>query len=288
MDILRGHPQQNLAGAAELPELLKDEPDHLLQPAIRIEVKTDMAVPDIADWRRDSQLAAPRFRSRRVVHPGSNDPQLDDAALHAEQQAVVGAARIIDAVEVDYAGFHKSTQFEQMVPVAAIAREPRCIKAQDRANLPRTQGSNQTIKARALDGATCRAPKIVVDDLDVGETAPARHIDQLVLASLALQVRLHLLRRGLANIDDGLALQHGRREEAIMRRHRRPRSSRCRLLRAAVEPVPGGPLGVAPQSRLGGGRRRERGRAGAVPSEEQTSVSGQSPLSRRAVPVIPS
>jgi hypothetical protein len=126
MDVLGRHPQQRLAGTPELTELLEDEPDHLLQPAIGIEAETDMAVPGIADRRRDPQLAAPCLRSRRVVHPGSNDAQLElaDAALHAEQQAVVGAARIIDAVEVDDAGFHQSAQFEQMVPVAAVPREP--------------------------------------------------------------------------------------------------------------------------------------------------------------------
>src|SRR5262249_23249136 len=30
VDVLGGHPQQDLPGAAELPELLEDEPDHLL------------------------------------------------------------------------------------------------------------------------------------------------------------------------------------------------------------------------------------------------------------------
>jgi hypothetical protein len=93
-----------------------------------------------------------------------------------------------------------------MVPVAAVAREPRRIKAQDRADLPGAKCRDQTVKARALDGAACCAPKIVVDDLDVREAAPARDIGQLVLAPLAFLVRLYLLRRGLANIDDRLAL----------------------------------------------------------------------------------
>ena len=46
------------------------------------------------------------------------------AALHAEQEAIVRPARIIDAVEVDDAGLHQSAQLEQMVPVAAVPREP--------------------------------------------------------------------------------------------------------------------------------------------------------------------
>ena len=108
MDVLGCHPQQYLAGAAEFAELLEDEPDDLLQPSIGIKTETNMAVPAIADRCRDPQFTSPRLRSCCVVHPRSNDTQLKlaDAAFHAEQQAIIGAARIINAVEVDDTGFH--------------------------------------------------------------------------------------------------------------------------------------------------------------------------------------
>ena len=245
-----------------------------MQPAIGIEAETDVAIPGVADWSRDPQLAAPRLRSCRLVHSGSDDVQLElaDAALHAEQQAVVGAARVVHTVEVDDAGFHQSAQLEQMMPIAAIASEPRGIEAEHRAHLSGAERCNQALEAGPLDGAARRAPEVVVDDLDGGETAPARDIDQLVLASLALEVGLHLLWRRLADIDDRLALQHGGREEGVMRRHRRPPSSRRRWLRAAVAPVPSEPLRVGLLSCLGGGRRRGRGRAGTVLSRVQASA----------------
>jgi hypothetical protein len=47
VDVLRRHPQQYLAGAAEFAKLLKDKPDHLLQPPIRIETKADVPVPSV-------------------------------------------------------------------------------------------------------------------------------------------------------------------------------------------------------------------------------------------------
>ena len=76
---------------AEQAELLKHEPNHLLQPAIRIKAETDIPIPGVADRRRDPQLATTRLRSCRLVHSRSDDPQLElaDAPLHAEQQAVV-------------------------------------------------------------------------------------------------------------------------------------------------------------------------------------------------------
>src|SRR5262245_41029695 len=87
VDVLRRHPQQHLAGAPEFTELLKDKPDHLLQPPVRIEAEADVPVPSVTDWTRDPQLAAPGLRSCRLVHPRSDDPQLElaDAPLHAEQ-----------------------------------------------------------------------------------------------------------------------------------------------------------------------------------------------------------
>ena len=149
-----------------------------------------MPVPDVADRDRDPQLAAPRLRSYRVVHPRSDDPQLElaDAALHAEQQAIVRPARVVHAIKVDDAGIHQSAQLQEMVPVAAIASEPRGIEAEYSANLPGAKSGDQSVETRPVDSATRRSAKIVVDDLDVGEAAPPRDIDKLVLTPLALQV----------------------------------------------------------------------------------------------------
>src|SRR6266446_2582575 len=76
-----------LGGRSRVHGLLKDKPDHLLQPPVRIEAEADVPVPSVTDWTRDPQLAAPGLRSCRLVHPRSNDPQLElaDAPLHAEQ-----------------------------------------------------------------------------------------------------------------------------------------------------------------------------------------------------------
>jgi len=41
-----------------------------------------------------------------------------------------------------------------MVPVAAVAGEPRGIEAEHGANLPGTQGGDQSVEPRPLDSAT--------------------------------------------------------------------------------------------------------------------------------------
>ena len=65
VDVLRCHPQQHLAGAAEFTELLKDKPDHLLQPSIRIEVEADVPVPGMPIGIEI--LSSPRFAFDRAA-----------------------------------------------------------------------------------------------------------------------------------------------------------------------------------------------------------------------------
>src|SRR5207253_10081247 len=93
-----------------------------------------------------------------------------------------------------------------MMPITSIAREPRGVETKHRANLSGAQGGNQTIKAGSLDGATCGATEIVVDDFDIGEAAATCDFNQLVLAPLAVQVQLNRRGRRLADMAGRLAL----------------------------------------------------------------------------------
>jgi hypothetical protein len=106
-----------------------------------------------------------------------------------------------------------------MMPISAIACEPRGIETQHRANLSGAQGGNQAIEAGPFDGAARSATKIIVDHFNVGEPASTCDFNQFVLAPLALQVQLNLLWRRLADIDDRLALENHCRKESVMRCH---------------------------------------------------------------------
>jgi hypothetical protein len=68
-----------------------------------------------------------------------------------------------------------------VVPIAAIAREPRGLEAQDRADRTGTELGNQAIEARSLCRAARRATEVVVDDLDLAETVAAGDFDEVVL-----------------------------------------------------------------------------------------------------------
>src|SRR6516225_8343471 len=95
-----------------------------------------------------------------------------------------------------------------MMPITAIAGEPRRIEAHDGADLARAEPSNKSIKARPCDGPTGRPTHIVVDDFDVCEAALAGNLDKIILSPLALQIGHDLGLRRLAHVDDGFALEH--------------------------------------------------------------------------------
>src|SRR3954454_5614648 len=76
----------------------EDQPDHFLDPLVRIEAKTDLAMPDVADRHADAQLATARLGAGGIEHarPQHTELELADAALHAEQQSIVRPAGVID------------------------------------------------------------------------------------------------------------------------------------------------------------------------------------------------
>jgi hypothetical protein len=113
----------------------------------------------------------------------------------------------VDAVEINDAGFDKPAEFKQVMPVAAVPSEPRCIEAQNGADLAGAEPCDQPVEDGARYGSAGGSAKIVVDGFDVDESALASDVNQTVLAPLTLQVGHHLGLRRLAHIDDRLPLE---------------------------------------------------------------------------------
>lgn len=165
-----------------------------MQPDVGIDAEPPVAVPDIADRHADPQLATARLSPGGVNHARPDHTQLElaDAALHAEQQPVVRPTGVVDAIKVDRTGLDQTAQFKQMMPVPAIARQPRGIKAQHCANLARAQGGDELLEPGPGHHATRGTPELVVDDLDGPEPVAPGDVDQLVLATSALGVEVDL------------------------------------------------------------------------------------------------
>ena len=167
--------------------------------AFRIKAETHLAMPGVTDRHTYSQLAAPRFRARRIIHPGAQHAEFElaDTAFHSQQQPVVRATGIVNAVEVDDAGAHKTTELQQMMPFASVASEPRSVETQHGAHLARAKPRHKPIEPRPRHRPDCRAAKIIVDDLDVAKPATASFVDQIILSSLAFEIGLGLRLRRL-------------------------------------------------------------------------------------------
>jgi hypothetical protein len=147
---------KHLPGAAELAEAGEDQPDCLLDPQIRIEVPGHLAMPDVADRHAEAQLAAPGLGVSGVEHASRSqnaELELADAALHAQQQAIVRPAGVIDAVEIDHACFDQAAQFQQMVPVASVAGKARSVEAEHGADFTGTEPCDQPFEAGSGDHA---------------------------------------------------------------------------------------------------------------------------------------
>lgn len=118
-------PEVHLTHRMHLGELGEDESDRLRNAPIRILLDTVVADAHIADGDRHEQLAAARFTLQRLERALAQHRQLHLAhgALHAEQQAIVGMARIVDAVLVDDERADEAAELQERVPVAAVACE---------------------------------------------------------------------------------------------------------------------------------------------------------------------
>ena len=64
-------------------------------------------MPDVADRHADAQLATPCLGPSGIEHPSTQNAELElaDAALHAEQQTIIRATRVVDPLQVDHSRF---------------------------------------------------------------------------------------------------------------------------------------------------------------------------------------
>ena len=197
----------HLSGATQFTEALKDRAGDFLHASIRIQAEANLPVPYIADRYGKPELASSGLGPCGVQHSRSQNAkfELADAALHAQQQAIIRTTGIIDTVEINDAGIDETAQLEQMMPVPAVAGETGGIEAKHSTDLAGAETGDELLEARTRHGSAGGAAEIVVDHLDLAKTPPSGLIDEVVLAALALEMDLHLRLRGLAHIHDRLA-----------------------------------------------------------------------------------
>jgi hypothetical protein len=142
------------------------------------------------------EIAACRLQAQGFLRTLAEDRELElaECSLHAEQQPVVDQPWIIDPVLVNDQAIHKGAEFQQRMPVATVACQPRRLYRQYCSSGLGTDRRKQTLKPGPGLTAT-RSPEIIVDNDDVLPAERPRSRRQVVLATAALRVVQQLVRR---------------------------------------------------------------------------------------------
>ena len=186
---MRVEPEERLTGAAEFGHLVEDEPDRLLDPAVRILLQP-IAGLDEADRCGDDQLAPARLlvtRRQRAL-PQEIELVLIETALEAEEQPVIALARRIDRLPVDEHRVDHAAHLDQLLPITAVAGEARHLPSRNRADLAETDLGHHPFEASPRDATRGRAAEIVVDDRDLGPAETRETIAHSVLQRTALAI----------------------------------------------------------------------------------------------------
>ena len=119
-----------------------------------------------------------RFHHRGIVLSGQLGIRMDDG-----EQAIIGPAGIVDAIEINDAGIDKSAQFKQMMPITTVAGKPRRVEAYDRTDFASAEPCDQAVESGPRHRSACRSPEIVIDDFHVDESTLAGNLT--ILGSVA-------------------------------------------------------------------------------------------------------
>jgi hypothetical protein len=85
------------------------------------------------------------------------------------QQPVVEQPWVVDSIRIHDQRPHQTAQLNQVMPVAAIARQARSFDTEDGAHAAGTHLGNQAGKPRTVNLARTGPSKILVNDLDLLE-----------------------------------------------------------------------------------------------------------------------
>src|SRR5215207_7008720 len=107
----------------------------------------------VADRDGEEELAAARLLLQGFERALAKQRQLHLAhrALHAEQKAIVGVARVVSAILIDDQRADQAAELQQRVPVAAVAGEPRGLDRDHGADAALADGGKQLLETRPGD-----------------------------------------------------------------------------------------------------------------------------------------
>ncbi len=166
-----------------------------------------------ADGQRHDQLAAAGLGQHPAPQPGPDEMELSlaELAFHPEQEPVVEAARVVEAVFVADQGAGHPAELEELVPVGGVAGQPGAFQAQDDPGPARGHLGDQVLEPFPVGGGGAGVALVDVDhgDLVCRPAQRDRLAAQVVLADRGFGVVDDLLEGGLADIQQSWPGQVG-------------------------------------------------------------------------------
>ena len=107
-------------------------PDRALDGGVGVEDDVPGGVVGQADRQRHDELAAAGLGQDPAAQPGPDEMELSlaDLPFHAQHQAVVEGARVVEAVLVADQGAGHGADLEELVPVGVVAGQPGAFQAE--------------------------------------------------------------------------------------------------------------------------------------------------------------
>ena len=177
---------------------------HLL---VRIEGDGPGGIIGQAGRNRQAELTASCLLSLTLVQTKLDLMQFRFAhdAGQAEQQTVMIGTRVKQPLAIGDQHAEQRAQFQQLMPVAIVARQARGVEADDQAGMAEADLGDQLLEARTFGRAGAGLAEILVDDVDpLARPAPGfSPLNQTVLQLGTLLMLLDLGQRGLAHVDIG-------------------------------------------------------------------------------------
>ena len=124
-----------------------------MQPRLHlfVEIEADPAIPAVRQTRRQgqSQLASRRLLSFALVQPQLDLMQFGLAhdPGQAEQQPVMIDTRVVEALAIGDQHAEQRAQFQELMPITVVARQPRGIEAQHQPCLAEADLGDQPLEA---------------------------------------------------------------------------------------------------------------------------------------------
>ncbi len=195
------HGRRRRSGAGEGVE---QHGEALAHPDIGIKNHPVERVIDQAGRERQLEFAAPGPADDSTLQARPQDVQLRlrHLALHSQDEPVVEAARIIEAVLVeDQCACHRA-EIEQPAPVAGIAGETADLETGHDPGFAQGDLAGQRLESFAVPvGAGLAEIRVDHDDLLDGPAERVGPVAQFILAAGALRVLRHLAQCRLADVE---------------------------------------------------------------------------------------